>query len=432
MKKKVLFVVHDLYQNDNHFPVGIGYLAAVLQKNGDDVKVLSADVYHFSNAYVQSVILDWQPDIIGVGFLAARFNETVLPLCKAINEVKGEGKLVVGGHGASPIPQYVKEKLGADKVILGEGEYWAGHDGDLDSLPFPAWDLFPIEQYATSLRLPGWEAGDRTLGILTSRGCVGKCTFCYRMIEGLRLRSIENVIEEIKTLKARYGINYFFIQDELFVSSKKRMFEFHKGLEDSGLIGHIKFACDSRVNIVSEELLACLKEAGCVYLDYGFESMDDNVLKIMKKGTTAKQNYKAAELTRKAGIPFNMNILWGNIGDTPETLDENLEFIKEFDTCDNIRTIRPPTPYPGCELYDYAIEHGMLKDADDFFNKFTNSDRLTVNFTDMANDEFYALLYNANSFLVNRYHRSKAKSLSSRFHNLYFHNAQFRGARHYD
>jgi len=429
IKKKVLFIVHDLFQSDNHFPVGIGYLAAVLQKNDVDVKVLSADVYHYSNAYVQSVILDWQPEVIGVGFLAARFNETVLPLCKAINEVKGDGKLIVGGHGASPIPRYVKEKLGADKAIIGEGEYWAGHDGDLDSLPFPAWDLFPIAQYSTSLKLPGWEVGDRTLGILTSRGCIGKCTFCYRMTKGLRLRSIENVIEEIKTLKARYGINYFFMQDELFVSSKKRMVEFAEALQRENI--KIKYACDSRVNIISEELLDILKSSGCKYLDYGFESMDDNVLKIMKKGQTAQQNYNAAELTRKAGIPFNMNILWGNIGDTPETLDKSLEFIKEFDTCDNIRTIRPPTPYPGCELYDYAIKNGMLKGADDFFNKFTNSDRLTVNFTDMADDEFYALLYNANSFLVNRYHRSKAKSLSNSFHNLYFNNHPFRGARHY-
>ena len=429
MDSKVLFVVHDLHQSDNHFPVGIGYLAAVLQKNGVDVKVISADVYHFSNAYVQSVIMDWQPDVIGVGFLAARFNETVLPLCKAINEVKGKGKLVVGGHGASPIPEYVKEKLGADEVVVGEGEEWAGHNSDIDSLPFPAWDLFPIEQYSASLKLPGWEVGDRTLGILTSRGCIGKCTFCYRMIKGLRLRSIENVIEEIKTLKSKYGINYFFMQDELFVSSKKRIGEFAKAIHKENI--KIKYACDSRVNIVDKELLETLKDSGCVYLDYGFESMDDNVLKLMKKGTTAKQNYSAAKLTREAGIPFNMNILWGNIGDTPETLDKSLEFIKEFDTCDNIRTIRPPTPYPGCELYDHAIKNGMLKDADDFFNKFTNSDRLTVNFTDMADDEFYALLYNANSYLVQRYHRSKAKSLANSFHNLYFHNMQFRGARHY-
>ena len=249
------------------------------------------------------------------------------------------------------------------------------------------------------------------------------------MTNGLRLRSIENVIEEIKTLKERYGINYFFMQDELFVSSKKRIFEFAEALSKEET--KIKYACDSRVNIIDEGLLEALKESGCQYLDYGFESMDDDVLKKMHKGQTSKQNYKAAKLTAKVGIPFNMNILWGNIGDTAESLEKNMEFIKEFDSCSNIRTIRPPTPYPGCELFDYAIEKGLLKDVDDFFNKFTNSEKLTVNFTDIPDDEFYALLYNANSYLVGRYFRHKAKSLADDFYGLYYKDKEFRGARHY-
>jgi radical SAM superfamily enzyme YgiQ (UPF0313 family) len=352
-----------------------------------------------------------------------------LPLCTAINSVKGNAKLILGGHGASPIPDYVKEKTGCDDVVIGEGEKWAGLDAGIDDLPFPAWHLFPIENYATQLKLPGWEIGDRTLGILTSRGCVGKCNFCYRMTKGLRTRSIDNVIEEIKALKERYGISYFFMQDELFVSSKKRIFEFAEALAKENL--NIKYACDSRVNIVDEGLLEALKDSGCQYLDYGFESMDDNVLKIMNKGQTSKQNYRAAELTAKAGIPFNMNILWGNIGDTKESLQDNVEFIKQFDSCRNIRTIRPPTPYPGTELFDIAVEQGMLKDVDDFFNKFTNSDKMTVNFTDIPDDEFYSLLYNANSYLVGRYFRHKAKSLSDDFHGLYYENKEFRGARHY-
>jgi len=441
---KAVFIIHDNYQEDNHFPVGIGYLAAVLEKEGVDVNIINQDIYHYSNKKVAEMSKSLQPDIIGLGFLAARFKETVLPLCKEINKVKGDSWLVLGGHGASGCPEYMLEQTGCDEVFIGESERmdfaegdkypikgW-GYVKDLDTIPFPAWHLFPIDKYADAIRMPGWQKGDKTLGILTSRGCVGKCNFCYRMHEGLRVRSIDSVIEEMTELFRTYGINYFFMQDELFVSSKKRMFEFHEGLKNAGLIGRIKFACDSRVNIVDDDLLECLRDSGCKYLDYGFESMDDEVLKTMRKGQTAKQNIKAASLTREAGIPFNMNFLWGNIGDTPQSLQANIEFIKEYNTYDVIRTIRPPTPYPGCELFDIAVQNGLLKDAADFFDKFTNSDKLTVNFTDMPDDEFYAYLLQANSELILDHYQHQASDLSTQFGNLYFKDEQFRGARHYD
>lgn len=430
--ERILFIVHDLHQEDNHFPVGIGYLAAVAEKYAE-VQVTCADVWHMSNDRIQAIIKDYKPTTIGMGFLAARFKETVIPLCEAINEVKGDAELVLGGHGASACPEYIKEITDCDEVVVGEGEeYFHGNYTNLDAIPFPLWNKFPINEYSTKLKLPGWEKGDRTLGIATSRGCVGKCNFCYRMTEGIRTRSIENVMEEMKYLNEEYGINYFFMQDELFVSSRKRMYDFHQGLKDYGLLGKIKFACDSRVNIINEELLECLKDSGCQYIDYGFESMDDNVLDIMQKGTTVAENYRAAKLTQKTGIPFNINILWGNIGDTKETLEKNMEFIQEFNTFKNIRTMRPPTPYPGSELYEIAIQQGLLTGPDDFFKKFTNSDRLTVNFTDMSDDDFYQALYQANSDLVYDHYKYKAQELNEGFYDLYFNgNTQFRGARHY-
>jgi radical SAM superfamily enzyme YgiQ (UPF0313 family) len=430
--ERTLFIVHDLHQEDNHFPVGIGYLAAVAATEGE-VAVCSADVFHLSNEQVQKVIVDWKPTTIALGFLAARFKETVIGLCEAINEVKGDAKLVLGGHGASACPEYIQEITDCDEIVVGEGEsYWGAEEKDIDGYLWPSWDLFPIEKYATSLKLPGWEKGDRTLGILTSRGCVGKCNFCYRMTEGLRLRSMDDVVEEMYQLNSHFGINYFFMQDELFVSSRQRMYTFHEELERVGLLGKIKFACDSRVNIVNEELLECLKECGCQYLDYGFESMDDNVLEIMKKGATSKENYDAAKLTQKVGIPFNINILWGNLGDTPETLKKNEKFIREFNTHKNIRTIRPPTPYPGSELYDIALEKGLLTGPDDFFKKFKNSDLMTVNFTEMEDSIFYHHLYASNSDLISDYYNCKADELAKGFENLYFNNkTDFRGARHY-
>ena len=194
---KVLFIVHDLYQTDNHFTLGPAYLASIARINNYAVRVLCCDVFHYSNDYVCNVITRWNPDIIAIGFLAARFKETVLPLCEAINRVRKKGsRLVLGGHGATGSPAYVKSVTHADEVIAGEGEeYFGWTSKELDDMPLPAYDLFPIDKYAECLRLPGWEIGDRTLGVLSSRGCIGRCTFCQRLSRGIRLRSMRSFVD---------------------------------------------------------------------------------------------------------------------------------------------------------------------------------------------------------------------------------------------
>ena len=394
---------------------------------------MCCDVFHYSNDYVCTVLHHWNPDIIAIGFLAARFKETILPLCDAINKVRKKGsKLVLGGHGATGSPAYVKSVAHADEVITGEGEEYFGWKGgkDLDDMPSPAYSLFPIDKYAECLRLPGWEIGDRTLGVLSSRGCVGRCTFCQRLSKGIRMRSMRSFVDELQMLQLKYGITYFFIQDELFVVTKKRMFEFREELSKHNL--KVKFACDSRVNIIDDELLECLKDCGCQFIDYGFEAMDDNVLKLMKKGQTADENYNCASLTKKWGIPFNINILWGMPGDTPGSLRAGVKFIQEFDSGVNVRTIRPPTPYPGCELYEKAIKEGKLQGPADFYDRFKNSDRLTVNFTDMTDETFYMHLYAANSNLLHWQMERRATQMTEQFYNVYFKDDyKFRGARHY-
>ena len=169
------------------------------------------------------------------------------------------------------------------------------------------------------------------------------------------------------------------------------------------------------------------------------ESSDQNVLNLMKKNTTVEQNIKAAEIARKVGIGLGLNFIWGNKGDTEESLRKNVELIKTYNTYDQLRTIRPVTPYPGCELYYEAIEKGLLSGPEDFFEKFKNSDLLTVNFTDIPEEKFYKLLFEANKELINDHysHTTKnmeeANNLIDSFYNIYFKGeTKFRGARHYE
>ena len=470
-KGKVLFIVHDVYQEDNDFPLGIAYLAAVLKKAGADVKVCCQDIFHYSNEdLAEKFLKNEEYDLIGVGFLAARFKETVLGLCETINKYKKDAWLVLGGHGPSAIPEYVLEKTGADIVAIGEAEETiidllkckiekgdlfrikgiAYRDKDgikinerrnlitmLDSIPFPEWSLFPMERYTTCLKFFRADDNDKTLGMLTSRGCINRCNFCYRMEQGIRLRSTESVIEEIKTLKEKYGVTYFNMHDELFNFPKKRIFDFYEGLRKNNL--KIKFYCQARVDIFDEETAVCLKESGCKFLNFGMESSDQNVLNLMKKNTTVEQNIKAAEIARKVGIGLGLNFIWGNKGDTEESLRKNVELIKTYNTYDQLRTIRPVTPYPSCELYYEAIEKGLLSGPEDFFEKFKNSDLLTVNFTDIPEEKFYKLLFEANKELINDHysHTTKnmeeANNLIDSFYNIYFKGeTKFRGARHYE
>ncbi len=466
---KVLLIVHDNYQNDNYFPLGVGYLAAVLKMYGADVKIWSQDVFHYKNEDIAKILQKEHYDLIGIGFMAARFNETVYPLCQVINHYKKDNWLVLGGFGPSAIPDYMLKKTNADIVAIGESEetiiellkcklesgdlskvkgiaYRQGSEvfinerhkvvRDLDTLPYPEWSLFTMDKYTTCYQLSGMENYEKAIAIVTSRGCISRCTFCYRMEKGLRFRKLENVIEEIRFLIDNYGVTYFLISDELFGYPKRRIFEFHEELEKNDL--KIKFYSQARVDIVDEEILEVLKESGCQWLNYGFESMDQNVLDLMHKNITVEQNIEAAELTRKSGIGMGINFLWGNPGDTEESLRKNVDFIKKYNTYVQLRTIRPVTPYPGCELYYDAITRGLLSGPEDFFAKFKNSDLMVVNYTNIPEDKFYKLLIEANKELIMDHYMNTTKNLETAnemiqgFHDLYFKNdISFRGARHY-
>ena len=463
--KKILLIVHDNYQQDNYFPLGPAYIASYLRENGHDITTYCMDVFHYTNEELAIFLDKHSFDYIGVGFLAGRFNETIIDLCKVINEHKKDAKIVVGGHGPSPIPRYMIRKLNIDFVIIGEGEetfleivndvplkkiagvaFKLNNDiivnprrkpiHNLDTLPFPAWDLFPIEKYINAVKWPGWKEGDKTFCILTSRGCINACTFCYRIEKGIRVRSIPNIIDEIKALHSIYGINYFLIQDECFILSEQRLRSFVDAIIN--LPFKIKYYCDSRVEVFSNNIAGMLKGSGCQFVNFGFESMSQRVLDNIKKNTTIEQNIRAAKIAKKNNLPMGLNFIWNMPGDTFESLTENVDFLMMHNTYVQLRTIKPATPYPGCELYYWAILNGRLEGPEDFFARFKNLDLITVNLTDLNLDEMYNALYQANGNLIIDHYRNttcnydEAKNIINQFKRLYFEGeTKFRGARHY-
>ncbi|MDD4900560.1 MAG: radical SAM protein [Patescibacteria group bacterium] len=480
-KGSILFIVPDTYQDDNYFPLGPAYLASVLRLAGHKVEIYSQDIFHQPNEELADYLDNNNFDAVGVGFLAARYVETMRPLASIVNGHKKKAKFILGGHGPTAIPEYILKDTAADIIVLGEGEKVIAplvddilnrkdlrkRDGiafrvgnkvivnksvapiaNLDEIPFPAWDLFPIEKYFDRSLFIGSEPDDKVFPIATSRGCVGRCSFCYRMEKGIRLRSLDNIFKEMKLLNSRYGITYFRFSDEMLLPSLSRIKEFVLMLKKLKI--PVKYSCNARVELAkNKEILKMLKASGCKFLNLGLESLNQNVLNLMGKRTTVEDNYRAVENTIAAGIHPGLNFIWANPGDTRKSLRDIVKFLIKYDTLGQLRTVRPPTPFPGSPLYYQAIQDKKLAGPADFFDKFKNSERLTVNFTDLPDDEVYSALFAANSFLIKNHFNKrvklfkenkkacslKAEAMIDSFKRVYFPKTEadlkFRGSRHY-
>ncbi len=459
---RILLVVYDNGSYIPYFPQGTGYIAAALREAGIDVEIYNQDYHHFSEEDLTEYLNHNRFDAVGLGIIAGYYQyKKLLAISDAINKAKKRPYFILGGHGPSPEPRFFLEKTQADAVVIGEGEEtivellgaivnhrWLGgvrgvafQDGchitvterrplikDIDSIPFPAYDLFPIEFYRL-VREPNCERSDFLMPILSGKGCKFKCSFCYRIDEGFRPRTSEAVIEEIRLLKKKYGITYIIFDDELLMSSVQRTTDLCQDIIRADF--DIKWWCNGRLNHAKPDVLQLMKRAGCVFINYGIEAMDDEVLERMNKSLTIRQIVAGVEATIESGISPGLNIIFGNLGDTRETLRKGVEFLLKYDDGAQLRTIRPVTPYPGSPLYYYAIKQGLLKDCEDFYeNKHVNSDLLSVNFTELSDDEFHKCLMQANSTLLDNYYKKRYNSAMDTTRDLYLRrNAEFRGYR---
>ena len=459
---KVLLVVYDNDSYIHWFPQGLASIAAVLAKEGHEVEIYSQDMNHYPDEHLTNYLNKNKFDMVGVSVIAGYYQyRKLLKISKAINKSKNRPYYVIGGHGPTPEPEYFLKKTKADVVVMGEGEVtvielieaikgkrpFSSVKGiaylkkgkvlinprqdlirDLDSIPLPAYDLFPMEYYRL-LRMPHATNSDLVMPILSGRGCTFQCNYCYRLDKGFRPRSCESIIEEIRLLKEKYNITYFSFSDELLMSSEHRTISICNDFIKAKL--NIKWDCNGRLNFAKPDILKLMKKAGCVFINYGIESFNDEILKNMNKILTTKQITEGIEATLKIGISPGLNIIFGNIGENQETLDRDVEFLLKYDDFVQMRTIRPVTPYPGCPLYYYAIQKGLLKGAEDFYeNKHTNSDLLSVNFTTLSDDGFHKALMRANSKLLKNYYRHQLNSALAVTKNLYLNkDASFRGYR---
>jgi len=462
---KFLFVIYDNASYVNDFPLGPAYLISVMRKHSyKDIAVYNQDVYHYPDAHLTDYLDKNHFDYVGIGVIGGYYQyRKLLRLCEAVNRSKDRPMLILGGHGPSPIPEYILKKTRSDIAVIGEAEmsllnlldalgskkplsgvkgiaYREGDEvfvnerekpiRDIDTIPFPAWDAFPMDHYVLRYSIAESKL-ERTFPVLSCRGCMYRCNFCYRMDEGYRMRSMDAIIEEIKRLKKDYAVSFIRFRDELLMATEKRALEFcEKALKENL---DIRFECNGRLNVATKKVLREMKKAGAVYINYGIESLDQDVLDKMNKKQTVEEIISGIGNTIAEGIHPGFNILWGNIGDTPATLKKAVDFLLKYDTRSEPRNIKPVIPYPGSPLYDIAVKKGLLAGAENFYEvKHLNSDMITVNFTDMKEGDMYRLLYEANNTLMEAYYKDALCKTTDSLKRLYFdRDVSFRGLRHY-
>lgn len=419
--KRILIVAPPYRLSQVGFPLGLMYIAAVLERAGHHVQTIDMDV---ENLCVDDYIRELKTreyDYFCTGGMITAWNFIVFS-CNYVKKIKQDVKIVVGGGIISSTPKSLLSVTGADIGCIGEGEntildiidafenrkalstvpgivYKEGDKivetakradiQDLDSLPFPAWELFNVDK--TYSRYPSHHSifkAKRSASIYTTRGCPFMCTFCYTE-KAVRQRSIENVIAEIKELKERYGVGHLMISDDLFVVRKKRTIEFCEAMIKNKM--NMTWSATGRCNIIDPEFLKIMKAAGCEFMGLGIESGSEKVLKAIKKNQTPKQIADAVRMVCNAGIIPGGTFILGLPPETKETIRETVNTYKAINTYRNhVNRFFFATPYPGTPLYEEMKAKNRIGDEIHFFEKLSEKGDAVdfiINCTDLLSDE---------------------------------------------
>lgn len=361
-------------------PLGLLYLAAAIEKAGYEVKVHDSDLLNSSFNDILNEVGHYEPDFIGIYCNTANYHR-VLEYAQGLKKVSA-APICLGGPHPIIEPAEILAKETIDYVVLGEGEATivellaaisAGNDlggvkgigykngsgkvvinesraliQDLDSLPWPARHLVPLEKYRPAphhyLTLP-------MTTMITSRGCPFGCLFCAsRNIWGRRYRTrlVVKVIEEIKFLIKTYGIKNINFWDDLWGLNRHWTEEFCRTMIKEKI--NISWSCERRVDTVDLEILKLMKRAGCYSIFYGVESLDQACLDAINKGIKVEQAEKVIRLTKEAGIETRVNFILGLPHETPAKVKAMVKKIIKLNP-DYIK-FNILTPFPGTALYE--------------------------------------------------------------------------------
>lgn len=358
---------------------GVASIASYLKKFGHEIEYYDLRMLKNWQDF-RKVIKISDCQIFGISATTVDFGYSI-KISKIIKKYHPKIKVVIGGVHATVRPNEALRIKTFDYVVTGEGEVVMKNIVDdienkkpirrrlikgepviLEEIPHIDRDLFNhrmgemVNPFVSVLEIP-------SATIMSSRGCPYNCAFCQpaeRLIFGgkVRLRKMEDVVNEIKEIYQKYGLKSFMIHDDLFIISKYRILEFVDLYKKTGI--KAKFICQVRADLIIrfEKEIKKLKQVGLVGLMIGFESGSQKILNYLNKQTTVEQNLESAIICKKLGISIWANYMLGIPSETYWDMVKTLWMIRKI----NPEYLSPSlfTPYPETKMYDYCQEHGLL------------------------------------------------------------------------
>jgi anaerobic magnesium-protoporphyrin IX monomethyl ester cyclase len=376
-------------------PIGLMYVAAALEKAGFEVQMLDNYLMKKTAEEISQLILKTQPQIVGITCGSATYPKCI-ETAKVIKQVKPDCKIVVGGWHASYLPDSLLDNPEVDYVVMGEGEraitelanaITSGTQKEaesiagvackrngtniknqpifienMDEIPYPARHLLPLELYDRTIEYLDVKPADI---MSISRGCVFNCGFCEtRKLWGNMCRgfSPQRIVGEIKDLQSRYGTNGIYFINDNFTLRKKETTELCNLMLKDKL--NLEWVCDTRVDLVNDELLALMGKAGCKTIWFGVESASERVLQRIGRNTKPEQVETAFKLCKKNHIKTACSFMVGLPGETLADMEASLQFAKKIDPdwCQFNTFIA----YPDSRLYNELLESGKYNKLDEF------------------------------------------------------------------
>jgi len=376
-------------------PLGLVYVAAALEKGGFQVSIFDNYLLEKPIDYVKLEIKRLSPEIVGIACSSVTYRRCI-ETAKAVKEVLPSCQVVVGGPHPSLMPDSMLKHPEIDYVVLGEGEHAIvklvtnitkreddsaiakvpgiayRHKGkifktaqkpigDLDQIPYPARHLLPMHLYDRTIDYLKVRPVD-TMNII--RGCPFDCAFCEtKKLWGQTCRAFSpnRVVEEIDHLVNYHGSKGIYFVGDNFTIHKKKTVAICKLIKEYKL--DIEWVCDTRVDLISRELLKEMKDAGCRTIWFGVESGSPRILRKINKGTTLEQAVHAFKLCREEGIQIACSFMLGIPGETVGDMNATFGFAKKLDP--DWASFNIFVAVPGSSLYEEIMQKGLYDRVED-------------------------------------------------------------------